>query len=88
MSINDFYVTIRPNTLDKKYSRLFERLHKNREIADYNAIAPKFDREDANTFMNEFAELTPEILKFLHNFKTQTDNIIRLTKELKGLIKK
>ncbi len=79
---------IKPRMFDKKFSRLFERLHKNREIADYNSIAPKFDKKDADTFINEFAELTPEIISALQNFKAQTDKIMKQIKELKGLTKK
>lgn len=79
---------IKPRMFDKKFSRLFERLHKNREIADYNSIAPKFDKKDADTFINEFAELTPEIISALHNFKAQTDKIMKQIKGLKSLTKK
>ena len=79
---------IKPRVFNKKFSRLFERLHKNREIADYNSIAPKFDKKDADIFINEFAELIPEILNALHNFKSLTGIIKKRIKELKGLTKK
>jgi hypothetical protein len=70
---------------DKKFSRFFERLHKNREIADYNPVAPKFDKKDADTFINEFSELIPEIFSQLNNFKTQRDKIIKCIREFKKL---
>jgi uncharacterized protein (UPF0332 family) len=76
---------IKPRVFDKKFSRFFERLHKNREIADYNPVAPKFDKKDADTFINEFAELIPEILSQLNNFRTQRDKIMKSIKELKSL---
>lgn len=76
---------IKPGALDKSFSRLFEKLHKNREIVDYDPIAPKFDRNDADQFIKDFAELTPEILKSLHNFKTLRERVVRLIKELDGL---
>lgn len=78
---------IKPGVFDKKFSRLFEKLHKNREIVDYNPIAPKFDKNDADVFITDFVESTPEILRTLHNFKSQRDKIIKLIKELKGLRK-
>ncbi|RJQ43348.1 MAG: HEPN domain-containing protein [Nitrospiraceae bacterium] len=76
---------IKPGALDKKVSRLFEKLHKNREIVDYNPLAPKFDRSDADQFLHEFMELTPSILTSLHNYKSARDNIIHLLKELTAL---
>lgn len=76
---------IKPAVFDKKYSRFFERLHKNREIADYNAIAPKFDREDADIFIKEFVELLPRILESFRNFKIQTEVITKRIKELEEL---
>jgi hypothetical protein len=78
---------IRYNVLEKKFSRLFEKLHKSREVADYDPIAPKFDKKDADTFANEFTELTLELLKILKNFKTEKDIITRGIKELKSLIR-
>jgi hypothetical protein len=77
---------IRYNVIDKKFSRFFEKLHKSREIADYNPIAPKFDKRDANTFATEFTELTLELLNIFANFKKEKDIITRSIKELKGLI--
>lgn len=74
---------IKSGILDKKFSRLFERLHKNREIADYNPIAPKFDKKDADDFINEFSESVPEILKLIKNFKSQIDKVQKLLQELK-----
>ena len=78
---------IKPGVFDKKFSRLFEKLHKNREIVDYNPIAPKFDKKEADLFINDFAELAPDILRTLHNFKSQTDKNIKLIKELDRLAK-
>ncbi|MGB9715228.1 MAG: HEPN domain-containing protein [Thermodesulfovibrionales bacterium] len=76
---------IKSGILNKKFSRFFERLHKNREIADYNPVAPKFDKKDADMFINEFAELTPEILRLLNNFRTQRNKIMENIKLLKNL---
>ncbi len=76
---------IKPGVLDKRFSRLFEKLHKNREVVDYNPIAPKFDKNDADTFIKDFSELSPDILKDLRDSKTQANKILKLVKELKGL---
>lgn len=79
---------IKPRVFDKKFSRLFERLHKNRDTVDYNPIAPKFDEKDADTLIKEFSELTQEILRVLQNFKQQTDKTIKRITELNSLTKK
>ncbi|MFZ6017340.1 MAG: hypothetical protein ACOYU0_07050 [Nitrospirota bacterium] len=71
----------------KRYSRLFERLHKNREIADYNPLAPKFDKKDADNFVVELSDLMPEIIGIIKNYKEYTIKLTKSIIELKHLTK-
>ncbi|MBI5187932.1 MAG: HEPN domain-containing protein [Nitrospirae bacterium] len=78
---------VKSGVLDKGYSRLFERLHKNREIADYNPIAPKFDKKDADNFVIELSDLTPEIIGIIKNYREYTIKLTKSIIELKRLTK-
>jgi len=78
---------VKPGVLDKRYSRLFERLHKNREIADYNPTAPKFDKEDADNFVIEISDLMPEIIEIIKNYKAYMNRLAESIIELKNLVK-
>ncbi|MBI4715536.1 MAG: HEPN domain-containing protein, partial [Nitrospirae bacterium] len=76
---------VKTGTLDKKYSRLFEHLHKAREIADYNPLAPKYDREDADGYLRAIQEGVPEIVKMIGNFRKVSGRIIKSVEELEIL---
>ncbi len=77
---------IKPGTLDKKYSRLFEHLHKAREIADYNPLAPKYDRGDASGYIQTFSEVVPGIIKMIGNYDKYSIPVSRSVEELRLLI--
>jgi uncharacterized protein (UPF0332 family) len=77
---------VKLGVLDKRYSRLFERLHKNREIADYNPVAPKFDKKDANTFISELSALLPEMIGIIKNYKEYTTKLTKSLNELNSLM--
>ena len=76
---------IKSMTLDKKYSRLFEHLHKAREIADYNPLAPKYDKRDADEYIQTFSEVVPGIMKIIRNYDKYSAPLLRIAEELKLL---
>ena len=76
---------IKPGTLDKKISRLFEQLHKAREIADYNPLAPKYDRGDASGYIRTFSEVVPGVIGLIRNYEKYSTPVSRSVEELKLL---
>ena len=76
---------IKAGTLDKKYSRLFEQLHKAREIADYNPLAPKYDKGDASGYIQTFSDVVPGIMKIIRNYDQCSTPVSRSVEELKLL---
>lgn len=76
---------IKPGTLDKKYSRLFEHLHKAREIADYNPLAPKYDKEDAAGYIRTFCDVVPGIIELMRNYENYSRPVSISLEELKNL---
>ncbi|MBI5193820.1 MAG: HEPN domain-containing protein [Nitrospirae bacterium] len=78
---------IKPGTLDKKYSRLFEHLHKAREIADYNPLAPKYDKGDAAGYVHTFSEVAPGIIEIIRNYDEFSKPVSISIEELKRLSK-
>lgn len=76
---------IKIGTMDKRYSRLFEHLHKAREVADYNPLAPKYDRKDADGYIKTLFDLIPEILKMIKNYDKYSIKVSRSVEELKQL---
>lgn len=71
--------------IGKKYSRLFEQLHKAREIADYNPLAPKYDRGDASGYIRIFSEVVPGIIEMIRNYDKYSMPVTRSVEELKLL---
>ena len=76
---------IKPGTLDKKFSRLFEQLHKAREIADYNPLAPKYDRGDVSGYIRTFSEVVPGVIGLMRNYEKYSTPVSRSVEELKLL---
>lgn len=73
---------IKPGTFDKKYSRLFEQLHKAREVADYNPLAPKYDKKDADEYINKISEIIPGIINIIGNFNKFSSAVTKSIEEL------
>lgn len=73
---------IKLGTFDKKYSRLFEQLHKAREIADYNPLAPKYDKRDADEYIHKLSEINPGIIEIIGNLNKFSSAVTKSIEEL------
>lgn len=76
---------IKAGTLGKQYSRLFEHLHKAREVADYNPLAPKYDKKDADGYIKTLSDLIPGIIKIIKNYDKDSIQVSRSVEELRDL---
>ena len=76
---------IKHGTFDKKYSRLFEQLHKAREVADYNPLAPKYDNRDADEYIQKLFEIIPGIIKTIGNYSKYFAGVTKSIEELNRL---